>query len=93
MQTRKIHIIGSVGSGKTTFARKLSNKLSIVCYELDNVVWKRREDADVHDVKRTPQERDDYFSDIYARTSGSWKVFTVSTGYCTALSKLMLSSF
>jgi shikimate kinase len=37
----KIHIIGSVRSGKTTLARTLSSKLKIPFYELDNVVWKR----------------------------------------------------
>lgn len=64
MQPKKIHIIGSVGSGKTTFARRLSKKMSIACYELDNVVWKRRENEDVHDVKRSPLERDEYFAGI-----------------------------
>ncbi|WP_440338356.1 shikimate kinase [Lysinibacillus sphaericus] len=34
----KIHIIGSVGSGKTTLAKELSAKLNIPYYELDNVV-------------------------------------------------------
>lgn len=64
MQLKKIHIIGSVGSGKTTFARKLSDKTKITYYELDNVVWKRRENEDVHDVKRSPKERDAYFAEI-----------------------------
>lgn len=44
---RKIHIIGSVGSGKTTLARKLSNQLGIPHYELDNVVWKRHKPRDI----------------------------------------------
>ncbi|QYR23916.1 AAA family ATPase [Paenibacillus sp. sptzw28] len=58
---RKIHIIGSVGSGKTTLARKLSNKLSISHYELDNVVWKRNKPRD---IKRTDEERDHLLSTI-----------------------------
>lgn len=37
----KIHIIGSVGSGKTTLARNLSTTINVPFYELDNVVWKR----------------------------------------------------
>jgi adenylate kinase family enzyme len=57
----KIHIIGSVGSGKTTLARKLSNKLRIPHYELDNVVWKRNKPRD---IKRTDEERDQLLSTI-----------------------------
>lgn len=44
---KKIHIIGSVGSGKTTLARTLSSHLNIPFYELDNVVWKRFQSGDV----------------------------------------------
>ncbi|WP_239673406.1 DNA topology modulation protein FlaR [Mangrovibacillus cuniculi] len=36
-----IHIIGSVGSGKTTLARELAADLSIPNYEIDNFVWER----------------------------------------------------
>lgn len=36
---RRIYIIGSVASGKTTLARTLSKKLNIKAYELDNVVY------------------------------------------------------
>lgn len=43
---RKIHIIGSVGSGKTTLAKELSVILNIAHYELDNVVWKRSVEGD-----------------------------------------------
>lgn len=44
---KKVHIIGSVGSGKTTLARNLSNKLLFPHYELDNVVWKRHRPREV----------------------------------------------
>ncbi|WP_232336797.1 AAA family ATPase [Planococcus lenghuensis] len=54
-QARKIHIIGSVGSGKTTLARKLSEQLGILHIELDNVVWKRGPNGD---IRRTIVERD-----------------------------------
>ncbi|KGX85608.1 P-loop NTPase family protein [Pontibacillus marinus] len=57
----KIHIIGSVGSGKTTLARNLSSQLRIPHYELDNVVWKKSENGD---IRRTEQERDNYLSSI-----------------------------
>jgi len=34
----KIYIVGSVASGKTTLAKKLSNKLGIKCTHLDAIV-------------------------------------------------------
>ncbi|PLR77420.1 DNA topology modulation protein FlaR [Bacillus sp. V3-13] len=57
----KIHIIGSVGSGKTTLARQLSSMLNIPFYELDNVVWKRHESGD---IRRTEEEREEYLNTI-----------------------------
>ncbi len=35
----KIYIIGPVGSGKTSLARKLSKKYNISYYELDKFIW------------------------------------------------------
>lgn len=58
---KKIHIIGSVGSGKTTLAKKLSAKLNIPYYELDNVVWNRAKSGD---IRRTEEERKDYLDSI-----------------------------
>lgn len=58
---KKIHIIGSVGSGKTTLAKKLSEKLNIPFYELDNVMWKRKKSGD---VRRTDEERKEYLNSI-----------------------------
>lgn len=60
----KIDIVGSVASGKTTLARKISKEFNIPHYEKDNVVWKRTPSGD---VKRTPQERDAYFNDIISK--------------------------
>jgi adenylate kinase family enzyme len=57
----KIHIIGSVGSGKTTLARRLSKRMNVPFYELDNVVWKRTE---TDDYRRTTDERDEHFRKI-----------------------------
>ncbi|WP_284702844.1 shikimate kinase, partial [Peribacillus simplex] len=57
----KIHIIGSVGSGKTTLARELSSKLNIQLYELDNVIWKRYESGD---IRRSEEEREEHFNTI-----------------------------
>lgn len=67
MQYKKIHIIGSVGSGKTTLARKLSKDFNIPYHELDNVVWKRFQTGD---VRRSEKERDAYLKKIV--TSDAW---------------------
>ncbi|WP_214484891.1 EutP/PduV family microcompartment system protein [Bacillus sp. SM2101] len=64
---KKIHIIGSVGSGKTTLAKELSSKLEIPYYELDNVVWIRNKSGD---IRRTEQEREEYLNSIIQ--SESW---------------------
>jgi adenylate kinase family enzyme len=64
---KKVHIIGSVGSGKTTLAKYLSNKLLIPHYELDNVVWQRHQPRD---IRRTDEERDQLFRSIVH--SNSW---------------------
>lgn len=58
---KKIHIIGSVGSGKTTLARKLSSMLNVPFYELDNVVWKRHKYGD---IRRTKKEKEEYLNTI-----------------------------
>lgn len=57
----KIDIIGSVASGKTTLAKRISKKYGVPYYEKDNVVWKRTAGGD---VKRSPEERDKYFYNI-----------------------------
>ncbi|WP_240620120.1 AAA family ATPase [Peribacillus acanthi] len=57
----KIQIIGSVGSGKTTLAKKLSTKLKIPYYELDNVVWERLPSGD---RRRSEVERNEYLNRI-----------------------------
>lgn len=57
----KVHIIGSVGSGKTTLARALSKQYDQPYYELDNVVWKREK---LRDIRRTDEERDAYLDEI-----------------------------
>jgi adenylate kinase family enzyme len=64
---KKIHIIGSVGSGKTTLARTLSSKLDIPFYELDNVVWKRDKSGD---IRRSEEKRDEYLNNII--NSDAW---------------------
>lgn len=60
----KIDIIGSVASGKTTLAGKISKKYNVPHYEKDNIVWDRTPDGD---RKRTPDERDLYFNKIISK--------------------------
>ncbi len=57
----KIDIIGSVGSGKTTLAKKLSQIYHMPCYEKDEIVWVRDEAGD---YKRNDEERDSLFQSI-----------------------------
>ncbi|EMA6343002.1 DNA topology modulation protein FlaR [Bacillus cytotoxicus] len=64
---KRIHIIGSVGSGKTTLAKEIYLKLDIPYYELDNVVWRRHKFGD---IRRTEQEREKYLNSIIQ--SESW---------------------
>ncbi|MFA9559485.1 AAA family ATPase [Evansella sp. AB-rgal1] len=64
---KKVHIIGSVGSGKTTLAKELSSKLTIPHYELDNVIWIRDTSGE---IRRTEQEREEYLNSIIQ--SESW---------------------
>ncbi|RDW17301.1 DNA topology modulation protein FlaR [Oceanobacillus chungangensis] len=64
---QRIHIIGSVGSGKTTLAKEISLTLGIPDYELDNVVWKRDKSGD---IRRNEQEREAYLNSIIQ--SESW---------------------
>lgn len=41
----KIYIVGSVASGKTTFAKELSVSLDIPWFELDCIVYQKTENG------------------------------------------------
>lgn len=64
---KKILIIGSPGSGKSTLSRKLSQKLNIPCVHLDKLWWKEdwvhvsREEFDV--LLQTELEKDSWIMD------------------------------
>lgn len=61
----KIYIIGSPASGKTTLAKKLSERYDIKYYELDCIVY----DDDNNHIKRTKEEISKEFEKILKEES------------------------
>ena len=55
----KILIVGTVGTGKTNLARKLSKEYNIKYYEIDSIVH-----DDINKKKRTPQQQNEIISNI-----------------------------
>lgn len=51
---KKIYILRSVASGKTTLAKKLSKKLGIPYYELDSIIL---DDTKIIDKCRSAEEQ------------------------------------
>ena len=72
----KIHIIGSVGSGKTTLAKSLSTRYNLPHHELDNVVWQRTHTGD---IRRSEEERNEYLQSIIK--ADSWIIEGVHYGW------------
>lgn len=64
---QKIVIVGSVASGKTTLAKKLSEALNIPWYELDCIVRKPTKDGR---VKQSPKQQVEEISRI--DSTGQW---------------------
>ncbi|ADG74268.1 putative adenylate kinase [Cellulomonas flavigena DSM 20109] len=58
---RRVRVVGTTGSGKTTFARRLAGVLGVPHVELDEVFWGPGW------VKRDPDEA---LADVRARTAG-----------------------
>ena len=67
MNMKKIYIIGCVGSGKSTFAKRLSRQLDIPYYELDEIAYRR---TNGKREKVTVQEQESILADI--DNAGAW---------------------
>lgn len=63
----KLYIVGPVASGKSTLARKISEKTGIPCYHLDEVVYEEDPTDSWGNRKRPLEERDRIFSSILAQ--------------------------
>lgn len=87
---RKIHIIGSVGSGKTTLARSLSKMLQLSFHELDNVVWIRNQSGILEG--RSKRDRNIY-NVLSKQTGGLLKESIRRNGWHKAFSKRIVLSF
>ena len=59
----KIYIIGSVGSGKTTLGKKLSQKLMIPHTETDNLTWQRHPGSD---IRNSEERRGELLNEVLA---------------------------
>lgn len=63
----KIYITGSVGSGKTTLARRISQKTGVPCFHLDEIVYEECPEDSWGNKKRPPEERDALFAAALAQ--------------------------
>ncbi len=63
----KLYIVGPVGSGKTTLARRLSKELGVPRFHLDQVAHQRDRTAKIGNRKRPEAQRDAIFQGILAR--------------------------
>jgi adenylate kinase family enzyme len=62
----KLYIVGSVASGKSTLARRISEITGIPCHHLDEVVHMSHPTNSWGNQKRPSEERDTLFSEILA---------------------------
>lgn len=61
----RVYVVGSVASGKTTFAKRLSEKTGIKCTHLDGLVHIKDEtDKDWGNRRRTDEEIERIFGDL-----------------------------
>lgn len=73
----KIHIIGGPGSGKTTLAKQLSEKLQIPHYDLDDLQW---DNGAGYGTKRDPKERDALLAQLLSKDD--WIIEGVYYAWC-----------
>lgn len=66
---KKIYLMGSGGSGKTTLSKLLSKKNNSPYLELDNIYWDNTVDA--YSTKQNPQVRDEILSN-FLKQNKSW---------------------
>lgn len=67
----RLDIIGSVASGKTTLAKRISQRFNTPYYEKDNVVWKRTSSGDEKEVTR---KEIDVLMKLLIKRTGLWRV-------------------
>jgi adenylate kinase family enzyme len=65
----KLYVTGSVASGKSTLAKKISKQTGVPCYSLDEIVYKKDDSQPMGNRKRTPEERDSLFAEILVQPS------------------------
>lgn len=71
----KIYILGSVGSGKTTLAKKISKKLKLKIFSLDDIYWKKK-----YSVKRKENDKKKMLSKIL-RDNKKWVIEGASSSF------------
>ena len=64
----KIHIIGCSGSGKTYLSKKLSERLGIPRFDLDDIQWDNSVDG--YGVKMPPEKRDNLLCGFFKTITG-----------------------
>ncbi|UOQ45157.1 DNA topology modulation protein FlaR [Halobacillus salinarum] len=69
MKPNRIFITGSIGSGKTTLARYLSNQLFLPLYELDDFVW---EHSNFEESLNSVKDRNQKF--LYTIHTNQWVI-------------------
>lgn len=74
----KIRIIGNSGSGKSYWAKRLSERYKISHYDLDDIVWNNR--SNEYGVKNSREDRDKLLNTILERKD--WIIEGVYYGWC-----------
>jgi len=77
IKIKRVFILGTVGSGKTSLARKLSEKLNIDHYDLDDIFWTKK-----FNKKRNEKQRDELLKKIISKKK--WVIEGVYTNWIEA---------